>query len=271
MRYERLHQLEIPKIGLGTWKIGGESSPRLDQDGRSLHALRSALELGFRHFDTAENYAAGHTEELLGQAIRETGVPRQQLFLTSKVWPSHLRYEEVLPACEDSLRRLQTDYLDLYLIHWPNEVVPLSDTFRALNQLLREGRVRHIGVSNFGLRLLKQACGLCESPILTDQVPLSLHDRAYVKNGVLPYCQENDILLTAYSPVEKGRLKPHPSLQSIAQAHHATIYQIALAWLANKPRLVTIPMSLDPRHQAENLAAGDIVLSPAEMDLLNSL
>ncbi len=271
MRYERLHQVEIPKIGFGTWKIGGEASPRPDQDDRSLRALRSALELGYTHFDTAENYAAGHTEDLLGQAIREAGARREELFLTSKVWPNHLRYEQVLAACEGSLKRLQTGWLDLYLIHWPNEMTPLRETFRALNQLVREGRVRHLGVSNFDLRLLKQACSLSESPLLTDQVPFNLHDRAYLKNGVLAYCQENDILLTAYSPVEKGRLQNHPALQSVAEAHQATIYQIALAWLANKPRLLAIPKSLDPQHQAENLAAGEIRLSPAEMDLLNAL
>lgn len=271
MKYESLQQLEIPKIGFGTWKIGGESSPRPDQDARSVRLLRSALELGYTLFDTAEKYDAGHTEELLGQAIRDSGLPRERVFITTKVWPNHLRYDDVLAACAGSLRRLQTDYIDLYLIHWPNELVPLRETFRALNQLAREGRVRHVGVSNFGLRLLKQARGLCESPLLTNQVPFSLYDRAYLKNGVLSYCQENDILLTAYSPIENGRLRGHPSLHAIAEAHHASIYQIALAWLVSKPRVIAIPMSTDPLHQAENLAAADITLSPSEIDQLNTL
>ncbi len=271
MRYETLHQLEIPKIGFGTWKIGGDSSPRYDQDERSLRGLRSALELGYTHFDTAEKYAGGHTEELLAKAVRETGVPRERLFLASKVWPNHLRYEEVLSACEGSLRRLGTDYLDLYMIHWPNEAVPLRETFRALNQLVSEGKVRHLGVSNFGLRQLKQSHSLCETPLLANQVPFSLNDRAYLKNGVLAYCQENDILLTAYSPVEKGRLQSHPALLSIAEAHRATTYQIALAWLVSKKRVIAIPMSLDPKHQAENLAAAEISLIPAEIDQLNTL
>jgi diketogulonate reductase-like aldo/keto reductase len=271
MKNEIIGPLEISKIGFGTWKIGGESSPNPSVDQRSLGALRSALELGYTHFDTAEKYAGGHAEELLGQAIRESGIPREKLFITSKVWPNHLRYEEVLASCSGSLRRLKVDYIDLYLIHWPNQLVPLRETFRALNQLAREDRVRHIGVSNFGLRLLQQSQRLCETPILTDQVPCSLYDRAYLKNGVLGHCQQNDILLTAYSPIENGRLRSHPSLQSIAAAHNASIYQIALAWLVSKPRIIAIPMSFLPEHQAENLASAEIFLTASEIDHLNTL
>ncbi len=271
MKIETVRQTALPGIGFGTWKIGGESSPNPAQDERSLKALRSALELGYTFFDTAEKYADGHTEELLGQAMGESGIPRERLFITSKVWPNHLRYEDVLKSCEGSLRRLKLETLDLYLIHWPNQMIPLRETFRALNQLVREGRVRHVGVSNFGTRLLAQSRKLSETPILTDQVPCSLHDRAYIKNGLLDYCQQNDILLTAYSPIESGRLRSGPSLQRIADAHQATSYQIALAWLLSRPRVVAIPMSLQPAHQAENLAAAEIQLSPAEIDQLNTL
>jgi len=271
MKYETLYELKIPKIGFGTWKIGGDNSARHDLDERSLRALRSALDLGYTHFDTAENYAAGNSETLLGRAIREAGAPRERLFITTKVWPNHLRYDDVLTACAGSLDRLNMEYIDLYLIHWPNELVPLSETFRALNQLVREGRVRHLGVSNFGLRILKQSSRLSGTPLLTDQVPFSLSDRSYLKNGVVTYCQENDILLTAYSPLEKNRLRDHPAIQRIAEAHNATRQQIALAWLVNKPRVITIPMSTDPGHQADNLAAADITLTPAEMDQLNTL
>jgi diketogulonate reductase-like aldo/keto reductase len=227
--------------------------------------------LGYTHFDTAEIYANGHTEELLGQAIREAGITRESLFITSKVDPANLRYRDVLASCEKSLRRLGLDYLDLYLIHWPSRGIPLEETFRALNQLVREGRVRHLGVSNFDVRLLVQARTESETPIFTDQVSYSLADRTYVRNGVLGYCQRNDILLTAYAPVERGRLRGSTVLRAIADAHAASSYQIALAWLISQPRVIAIPMSLNPQHQAENLAAADIELTEGEIEQLNKL
>ena len=255
----------IPKIGFGTWKIGGESSADPSQDAWSLAAVRSALDLGYTHFDTAEMYASGRSEIMVGRAIREAGVDRAGLFITSKVLPSNLSYERTLRACEGSLRRLGMDYLDLYLIHWPVAGMQLEEGFRALNQLVDEGKVRHLGVSNFDLPLLRRAQALSATPILTNQVPYSLTDRSYVKNGVVAYCQANDILVTAYSPVEEGRLRVNPALAQVAAAHDATPYQIALAWLVQQPRVITIPMSGNPKHQAENLAAGEIVLTPAEL------
>ncbi|GAB4431104.1 MAG: aldo/keto reductase [Anaerolineales bacterium] len=271
MRYETLHNLQIPKIGFGTWKIGGGMSADRSQDERSLKALRAALEVGYTHFDTAEMYASGHAEELLGQAVREAVTPRKKLFIVSKVVPSNLRYKDLLRACENSLRRLKMDYLDLYLVHWPSRSIPLRESFRALNQLLREGRVRHIGVSNFDVELLQQAQAESAAPIFTNQVPYSLSDRSYVRNGVLEYCQQNDILLTAYSPVDEGRLRVEATVQAIADAHNAMPYQIALAWLVAQPRVITIPMSFNPKHIAENFAATEIELSPSEMAQLDAL
>ena len=269
MKFETLHSVQIPKIGFGTWSIGGGMSPDRSKDERSLKALHAALEIGYTHFDTAEMYARGHSEELLGQAVRESNVPREKLFITSKVSETHLRYDDVLRACENSLRHLRMDYLDLYLIHWPSGGVSLKETFKALNQLVREGRVRHLGVSNFDVRLLKQAQAESETPIFTDQVPYSVSNRSYVRNGVLEYCQENDILLTAYSPVKEGRLRINSTLQTIAEAHTTTPYQIALAWLVSQPRVITIPMSFNTGHIAENFAAADIELTSNEIEQLN--
>ena len=271
MNYEILpNGVTVPKIGFGTWKIGGGQNADPSQDGWSLAALRSALELGYTHFDTAETYAQGHSEELIGQAVREFGIDREKLLITSKVTPAHLGYRSVLDACAGSLRRLQMDYLDIYLIHWPSADMLLEDTFRAFNQLVNEGKVRHIGVSNFDVAQLRRSQSLCATPIVTNQVPYSLlGDRSYVKNGMLAWCQENDILLTAYSPVQQGGMKINPALQSIADAHDATAQQIALAWLVQQPRVITIPMSGNPTHQADNLAAGEIVLNEAEMAALD--
>ena len=137
--------------------------------------------------------------------------------------------------------------------------------WRALNQLVANGKVRHLGVSNFNLKLLKSAVSLSETQLLTDQVSYSLPDRTYVENGVLAYCQENNILLTAYSPVKRRFISDNKSLQELASRRGVTPQQIALAWLVQQPHVITIPMSFDPQHQAENLAAADIVLSEAEL------
>jgi diketogulonate reductase-like aldo/keto reductase len=269
MKYETLFNNEqIQKIGFGTWRIGGASTPNPGVDARSLMALRSALELGYTHFDTAEMYAGGHSEELLGQAIRESGIHREKLFIASKVTPSHLRFDDVLRSCEASLRHLGMDYLDLYMIHWPSDAIPLEETFRALNELVHLGKVRHLGVSNFDVEQLQKSEALSFTPIATNQVLYSLFDRSCVKNGLLKYCQAQNILLTAYSPMKEGRIKISGSLQSIADAHNATPHQIALAWLVNQPKVITIPMSFNPQHQAENLSAADITLTDAEMEEL---
>lgn len=262
---------QIPKIGFGTWMIGGGSRPDPKVDSVSLAALSAALQVGYTHFDTAEVYAGGHSEELMGQAIREAGVKRAALFITTKVDPEHLKYEQVLRACEDSLQRLHMDYIDLYLIHWPRAGMKFEEAFRALNKLVHDGKVRYLGVSNFSVKLLKQSQEHSETPIITNQVPYSITDRSYVKNGVLEYCQQNDILLTAYSPMEKGRLKPNQTLRSIAEARSATPYQIALAWLISQPRVITIPMSLNPQHIKENFEAVNIVLTEKEIKSLNEL
>ena len=267
MKFETVQNVTLPKIGYGTWRIGNDRQ----QDTRSLTALHSALEIGYAHFDTAEMYGSGHSEELLGQAIHNYGVTREKFFITSKVMPSNLKYDLILRSCDNSLRRLQMDYLDLYLIHWPEGRMKLEETFRALNKLVRDGKVKYPGVSNFNLKLLKQAQELCETPILTNQVPYSLGDRSYVINGVLEYCQQNDILFTAYSPVDEGRLRPYETLDNIAKAHKATPYQIALAWVSSQPRVITIPMSFNPKHIKENFESADISLTSEEIKLLNEL
>ncbi len=270
MKYETIHKITLPKIGFGTWKVGGESSPNPVWDTKSLTALHSALEIGYTHFDTAEYYAAGHSEELVGRAVRESNTKRENLFITSKVSPEHLSYDDVFKSCESSLRRLKMDTIDLYLIHWPGRGMKLEKTFPALNKLVRDGKVKHLGVSNFNLKLLKQSQEYSDTPILTNQVPYSLPDHSYVENGVLDYCQQNDILVTAYSPVNFRSMRVNTTLGEIANAHSATPFQIALAWLVMQPRVITIPMSFDPLHIQENFDAAEIPLSVDEMSLLGN-
>ncbi len=266
MTYETVDSLQLPKIGFGTYSFGGGmTAANRSHDEASVSSLRSALELGYTHFDTAESYGAGHCEELLGQSIRESGLPRESLFMTSKVSPHHLGYDRVLRSCEGSLRRLGMDYIDLYLIHWPIPGMNLEGSFRALNKLVADGKVRHVGVSNFDVKLLQKSQKLSETPILTDQVPYSLKDSSYVKNGVLEYCQSNGILLTAYTPMELGGSRLQKALTAIAAAHSATPHQIALAWLIRQPCVIAIPMSHDPVHQKQNIDAVEIHLTNEEV------
>jgi diketogulonate reductase-like aldo/keto reductase len=271
MKHETVHGVTVPKVGFGTWRIGGDSYADAKQDPVSLAALRTALEVGYTHFDTAEGYAAGHSEELLGRAVRDRKANREDLFITTKISPEHLQYEQVFTSCENSLRRLHMDYVDLYLIHWPRIGMKLEETFRALNRLVRDGKVKHLGVSNFNLKLLKQAQSFSETPIFTDQVPYRLPDKSYVENGVLEYCQKNDILLTAYSPVKFRNLPVNQTLRAIAEAHGVTSFQIALAWLIAQPRVITIPMSLNPKHIKENFEAAEVELTEGEFKTLSEL
>jgi len=268
MKYETIPSFTLPKIGFGTWSIGGDSSANPKLDPVSMTALRSALEIGYTHFDTAEFYAAGHSEELVGRAIRETNIKRESVFITTKISPEHLAYDDVFKSCENSLRRLRMDYIDLYLIHWPGEGVKYEDTYLALNKLVRDGKVRHLGVSNFKLKLLTRSLELSETPICTNQIPYRVPDRTYVENGVIEYCQQNDILVTAYSPIKFRSVKVNKVLGEIAMAHSATPFQIALAWLVAQLRVITIPMSFNPKHIKENFDAANIELTDREIKQL---
>jgi diketogulonate reductase-like aldo/keto reductase len=272
MKYEYLGGISIPKIGFGTWRIGGQGQPDPTHDVESLAALHAALDNGYTHFDTAEYYAAGHSEELIGQAIRLSGIARTTLFITTKVSPEHLNYDLVIRSCEGSLKRLGMEYIDLYLIHWPpSDMKILDGAFQALNTLVETGKVKHLGVSNFNLKWLQKAQELAHTPLITNQVPYSLPERTYVENGVLEYCRINDILITAYSPIKFRNLNVNKTIRKVADDHGATPHQVALAWLIAQPRVITIPMSMNPQHIKENIASTDIDLSAEEITTLNSL
>ncbi|WP_420628467.1 aldo/keto reductase [Candidatus Leptofilum sp.] len=257
----------LPVIGLGTWAMGGRSYPDPSQDARALKAIRAALEIGYTHIDTAEMYASGHTEELVGQAIQ--GFDRSKLFLTTKVRPPNLSYQRTHASIDGSLQRLGVDTIDLFLIHW-RDGTPLAETFRALNEAVRAGKIRYLGVSNFDVDEMKESQDLSETPIVTNQVPYSITTRRYVTNGVIPYCQANNIVVTAYSPVEEGRLGVQKMLAEVAATHDATPYQIAMAWLVQQPWVITIPMSHNPVHLQQNWDAANITLTPDEMAQLEA-
>jgi diketogulonate reductase-like aldo/keto reductase len=260
---------EIPVLGLGTWRMGGSLYPDNSQDSQVVELIQTAIQLGYTHIDTAEVYADGHTEELVGRALK--GFPRESLFITTKIWHTNLSYPAVLRSLEGSLKRLDSDYVDLCLIHNPDPDTPMRETFDALNQLAASGKVRHLGVSNFNLQQMQEAQAFSNSPIVTNQVPYNLYNPAYRKNGVLKYCQEQGVLLTAYSPFDRGAVLNDPEVMRIAAAHGKTPAQVALTWLVRQPGVITIPMSGSGSHLKSNLEALEIQFSQQEIDTLDNL
>ena len=270
MEYKQLHTGgKIPVLGLGTWTVGGSMSPNHAKDPHYLEIIRHAVALGYTHIDTAEIYSGGHTEELVGSAL--DNFPRDELFITTKVWHTHLLFAQVIHALDGSLKRLKMDYVDLYLIHWPNSQVPLDESFEGLNRVIQQGKVRHLGVSNFNLEQMQLAQEVSATPIITNQVPYSLTNRRYQEMGVLEYCQQRGILLTAYTPFDRGAVIRNKHVQQIAQKYGATPAQIGLYWLIRQPSVITIPMSANPDHLAANLGGLELQVQPEDMQKLDEL
>ncbi len=260
----------MPAIGLGTWQMGGrEIRNRADNGDASVRALIDGLKLGYTHIDTAEMYAEGFAEEIVGRAIN--GFQRAKLFLTTKVWKTHLKYDDVLRAAEGSLKRLGTDYIDLYLIHQVNDAVPLEETILAMNRLHKEGIVRSIGVSNFSVERLKRAQACSEVPICANQVHYNLKVREAEVSGLLKYCQEQDIMLIAWRPFQKGGMlgdQMPKLLLDLAAKYGKSPSEIAIAWLLMQKNVVTISMSHNPLHMSRNLNAAEWQMDQKDFDLL---
>jgi diketogulonate reductase-like aldo/keto reductase len=243
---------KVTAIGMGTWGIGGYETPDYSNDNESIEALRYGLELGINLIDTAEFYGAGHSEEIVGKAIKE--YERESIFIISKVWPSHFRYKDVLKAAKNSVKRLNT-YIDLYLLHWPNPDVPLSETMRAMEELVDEGLIRYIGVSNFNLSLLQEAQSVMKRyEVVANEVKYSLRDR-WVEKELLPYMEKERIALIAYTPLEKGRLAKNKCLAEIGKKYNKTSAQVALNWLIWKENVIAIPKANNRKHLEENFGA----------------
>lgn len=254
----------MPILGMGTWQMGGrmERDSRNDDAGQ-IQALKTGLDLGFNLIDTAESYADGKAEELVGEAIR--GYDRGKLFLTSKVWKTHVAYDDVLRAAENSLKRLGTDYLDLYLYHQVNNEVPLKETMRAFDRLVSEKLVRHIGVSNFALERFKRAQACAEHKIVVNQIHYSLSVRE-PESELLPWLQENDVMIQAWRPL-RG-VPDCALLNELCAKYGKTKSQIALNWLIMQKNIVTITASSSARHIQDNLDAAAFEMAPSDVELL---
>ncbi len=296
MQYRMLGQTDIAisTVGVGFWAVADPAMWGAQDEQDAIAAVQAALDLGMNFFDTAEGYGDGHSEELLGRAL---GQRRSEAVIASKVAPQHLAPDDLVAACEASLRRLNTDYLDLYQIHWPNRDIPLSDSLGALERLREQGKVRAIGVSNFGVGDLLDTIALAR--IEANQLPYSLLFRA-IENAIMPLCAENAISVLAYSPLLHGLLSGKydsiddlPSerqrtrhfagtrplarhgesgaeaelaaaldgIRAIAARCDMTMAQLALAWIAHQPGVTSvIAGARNPQQVQQNAIASDIML-----------
>lgn len=247
----------VPVIGQGTWMM--ERDPAA-----SVRALRLGLSLGMTHIDTAEMYGDGRVEEIVGEAVRGR---REEVFLVSKVLPSNATFEGTLRACERSLKRLGTDRLDVYLLHW-RERTPLEETFRAFERLLRDGKIRAYGVSNFDVGDLEEALRIAgPGRIACNQVLYHVRERA-VEHEIVPWCERHGVSVVAYSPLGQGDV-PGSVLADIARARNAAPAQIALAFLTRRGSVFAIPKSSSESHLRENAGAGSLALTEDEVQRLD--
>jgi len=254
----RTHE-SIPIIGMGTWGIGGEMGPDSSRDDSGMEALRLGLDLEMKFIDTAEMYGAGHSEEVVARVLEGR---RDKVFVASKVSPRHFAYDDVLAAAKRSLKRLGLKQMDLYQLHWPNPNIPISETMRAMENLVKDGLTRYIGVSNFSVEQMREAQqSLSHEKTVSNQVEFSLIDRS-VEARILPYCQKEGLTLIAYSPlgqgkIPRGRGSSFKVLDEISGKLGKSRNQVALNWVLQHDSVVAIPKAADTDHVKENAEVAD--------------
>ena len=241
---------QVPALGLGTWTLRGQ---------QGADAVRMALDIGYRHIDTARMYG---NETEVGRAVQDSGIDRGDIFITTKIWPDDLAYADAKRCADDSLRNLATDYVDLLLIHWPSKSIPLDETLRAFREIKEAGKARLIGVSNFNTALMTEAVEHCGADIACNQVE---YHPFLAQNRVLALVRDYGMMLTAYMPLAKGRVAQHPTLVEVAENHGKTAAQVALRWLIQQGPVAAIPKSGSEAHCRENFDIFDFALSDAEM------
>lgn len=251
----------IPLVGIGTWEMGGRHMADTSNDRACIKAIQKAVELGMTHIDTAEKYGNGHTEELVGEALAQ--MDRDKLFLTSKVAAKNLSYDNILRAVERSLNRLNTDFLDLYLIHAPNPNIPMKESFRALDRLMDEKLIRRYGLSNFDVPQMEEAWNAAQRPIWANQIEYNLITRNQgvfnrdMEKAIIPWCLQHDIVVIPWRPLAKGELANlrSPLLERLCKKYNKSRSQLALNWLVNKPDTLVIPKAINRDHLEENAAS----------------
>jgi 2,5-diketo-D-gluconate reductase B len=242
---------EVPAVGIGTWQMETQTA---------YESVSTALDLGYRHVDTAQAY---ENERGVGRAIEESDVDRDDIFLTTKVLPSNRTVDDIVTSVEESVSRLGVDQVDLLLIHWPHPLANLTTVMRGLNDARDRGLTRHIGVSNFGKDRLDRARQASDAPVFTNQV---LFHRWWPQRDLLRYCQNEDVMLTAYSPLANGALVDDAQLASIGDRYGKTSAQVAIRWVTQHANVATIPMSTSRQHLKENIEVFDFRLTREEHD-----
>jgi diketogulonate reductase-like aldo/keto reductase len=253
----------VPVLGQGTWRMGDDTSKRDSE----VAALRTGIELGMTLIDTAEMYANGGAERVVGEAIAGR---RDQVFVVTKFYPQNATRERMVAACDRSLRRLDVEQIDLYLLHWPSEV-PLKETLAGFEDLLEAKKIRYAGISNFDVDGMTELGRLKNGleRIVTNEVLYNLERRG-IEWDLLPWMRKRHRPVIAYSPVEEGSLAhPHPVLKRVAERHDATPAQIALAWVIRDDGVIAIPKAADPKHVHENRGAADIKLTKRDLEELD--
>ena len=253
---------EVAVIGQGTWHMGERAPAQRDE----IAALRLGLDLGMTHIDTAEMYADGGAERVVARAIAGR---RDEVFLATKVLPSNASYAGTIKACEASLKRLRTEYVDLYLLHWWSDHHPIADTMRAMSDLVRRGLVRHVGVSNFDVEQMKAAkAALGDIPLACNQVLYHLRDRG-IEEGVLPWCERAQVAVVGYTPLARGGFIKS-IVADVAARHGATPRQVVLNFLTRRRSLFTIPKASRPEHVRENTDALDFTLTRDDLRAIDA-
>ncbi|CAN5619323.1 aldo/keto reductase [soil metagenome] len=245
---------EKPAVGFGTYPLTGKTC---------IKAVKEAINNGYRHIDTAAIY---NNESEVGTAIKESGVSRSEFFITTKVWYTDLQPKKLKLSAEESLQKLKTDHVNLLLIHWPAPEFNLEDSLDALMELLSQGKAQHIGISNFPPSLFKKAC--LHAPIFTNQVEY----HPYIdQDQLLEICEEHNVLLTAYSPLAKGKVLQEEVLTQIGRKYDKTPSQVTLRWLIQQHRVITIPKAASVEHQKINMDIFDFELSEDEIEKIFTL
>ncbi|WP_430608739.1 aldo/keto reductase [Enterococcus sp. AZ009] len=261
--YTLSNNVTIPELGFGTWQ-----TPDGDV---AVASVKKALEVGYRHIDTAQGYK---NEASVGQAIKESGIPREELFLTTKLWNANHSYDLVMSSFEESLEKLQTDYIDLFLIHWPNPVAfrdnwqtANAETWRAFEELYQAGKIKAIGVSNFLPHHFEELKKTATIFPMVNQIFLAPGE---LQEEVVTYCQEHDVLLEAYSPLGTGKIFDVPEMKALAEKHQKSIAQVALRW-SLQHGFLPLPKSVTPSRIEENIHVFDFELSEEDMNTIDQL
>jgi len=259
----------LPVFGFGTWQMGGRETRNQENDDiADINAIKNALDLGITHFDTAEFYAEGFAEKLLARAIK--GFDRSKLIITTKVSPMNFHYKDLIKSLNQSLKRIKTDYIDIYLMHAPNPYIPIAESMEAMDYLIDKKLIKYIGLSNFNIDQFRKAQNCTKNKIVCNHVHYNLKYRLPQQDGSIEYAQSNDVMIVAWRPVQKGLFAAESNelLDSMCLKYNKTTNQIAINWIISQDNLTVITKCRSLEHLKENMGALGWKMDKKDIDLL---